>query len=163
MQANHAIEEHMTAMRHYAIRLTRNGDAADELVQETILKILTRDTDMEEVENPKSYLMRVLYNQFIDQTRVAKRRPSVPIDDMEFESPDADQDDAMTAKQVVAAMSDLPPDFADILSRHAERNQTYAEIADELDIPVGTVMSRINRARASLREKLCGSPTANCY
>ena len=163
MQLNHAIEEHMTAMRHYAVRLTRSGDAADELVQETILKVLNRDTDMSRVDSPKSYLMRVLYNNFIDQTRVAKRRPSVPIDDMDFEAPDADQAESMTAKQVVAAMAALPADFADILSRHAQQNQTYAEIADDLNIPVGTVMSRINRARASLREKLCGSPTANCF
>ena len=44
----------------------------------------------------------------------------------------------------------------------AEQQQTYAEIAQDLGIPVGTVMSRLGRARASLRQKLCGSPTANC-
>ncbi len=163
MQARHAVEEFMPAMKHYAIRLTRNGDSADELVQETILKVLNRPENTDQAENPKAYLMRTMYNQFIDQTRSAKRRPSVPIDDMEFEAPDTDQASRMTAKQIVKAMAALPRDFADILSRHAEQNQTYAEISRDLGIPIGTVMSRINRARASLRQSLCGSPTANCF
>lgn len=161
MPLKHAIEEHMAALRHYAIRLTRNADSADELVQETILKILNRP-HAPNPENPKAYLMRTLRNQFIDQTRSVKRRPSVPIDDLELEAPDADQAEKMTARQVVAAMAALPQDLADILSRLAEHQQTYAEIAADLNIPIGTVMSRLSRARASLRMKLCGSPTANC-
>ena len=99
-----------------------SSDSADELVQDTILKVLNRPEKTQEADNPKAYLMRVLYNLFIDQTRSTKRRPSVPIDDMEFEAPDADQADSMTAKQVVAAMETAleqiaaKPEFAELLA-----------------------------------------------
>lgn len=153
---HHDIEAHFPALTRFAIRLTRNTDAAHDLVQDTILKVLSRRADAETPDNTKSYMMSMLYNQFIDSYRKQARRSYVPIDDVEPVSPDAPQNLALASKEVMAAITQLPSDFSDVLFRHARDDQSYAEIADALDIPVGTVMSRMSRARSSLRAMLDG-------
>lgn len=160
MQTRHAIERHMPALRRYAISLTGNADTADDLVQDTILRMLSRaDTS---ITAPRVYMMRMLHNLFIDRTRRVKRRAAQDVDDLEIPSMDAPQNLALTAKQILAAIHSLPPGASDILIRHAQQDQSYAEIAADLNIPIGTVMSRLGRARAQLRQSLCRE-NAGCW
>ena len=151
---HHDIEAHFAALTRFAIRLTRNSDAANDLVQDMILKVLSRPASAELPDNTKSYMMTVLHNLFIDTYRKQSRRSFVPIDDVEPIASDAPQNLALASKEVLAAITALPSDFSDVLFRHARDDQSYAEIADALNIPLGTVMSRMSRARSSLRTLL---------
>lgn len=156
MENHISFEEHIPALTRFAISLTRNSDAANDLVQDTVMKVLTRDPDAEHVENVKSYLMSTLHNLFIDSTRRGKRMSNhMPIDDFDAASNDAPQNLILTAKEVVNVIEKMPSDVADVLMRHARDGQSYAEIADDLGVPVGTVMSRISRARDALKNELC--------
>lgn len=149
-------EQHVSALTRYANSLTRNQDAANDLVQDTIMKILTRDPDVEHIENEKSYLMSTLRNLFIDGTRRGKSLGvAVSIDDFDMASGEASQNLKLSTKEIVTAVTKLPSDISDVLLRHARDDQSYSEIAGDLGIPVGTVMSRMSRARQELRKTLC--------
>jgi len=149
-------EQHIPDLTRFAISLTRNKDAANDLVQDTVMKMLTREGDAEEIDNVKAFMMSTLKRLFIDGTRRAKRfDKNIDVDDMEVASHAASQNLALTAKEVMTSLGELPLEVTAPLMAHVQENKTYAEIADEAGIPVGTVMSRINRARQALKSKLC--------
>lgn len=120
------------------------------------MRMLTREDDAQEIENVKSFMMSTLKRIFIDGTRRDKRfDKSVDVDDMEMISHDAPQGLKMTAKEVMTTLSELPEDVTAPLLAHARDNKTYAEISAEEGVPIGTIMSRISRARQALKQKLC--------
>ncbi len=149
-------EEHIPSLTRFAISLTRNRDAANDLVQDTVMRMLTRDADAEEIDNPKSFMMSTLKRLFIDSTRRDKRfDKSVDVDDFELVSHEAPQGLALTAKEVMNTLTTLPIEVTAPLLAHVRDNKSYAEISQEEGVPIGTIMSRISRARAALKEKLC--------
>ena len=155
-------EPHIDSLRRFAISLTRNSDQANDLVQETILKVLSKMDEDTQIENPKAYLMSMLHNLFIDSTRRTKRRgEAVSIDDYDAPSGEASQELKQETAKILTLMEALPDEMSDVLHRHVTQEQSYQEIADDLHVPVGTVMSRISRARDALKKKLCGGDK-NC-
>jgi len=149
-------EEHIPALTRFAISLTRNRDAANDLVQDTVMRMLTRDKDAGEIDNVKSFMMSTLKRLFIDGTRRDKRfDKSVDVDDMEMISHEAPQGLKLTAKEVMSTLADLPDDVTAPLMAHVRDNKTYAEISADEGVPIGTIMSRISRARMALKQKLC--------
>lgn len=149
-------EEHIPSLTHFAISLTRNRDAANDLVQDTVMKMLTRAPDAEEIDNVKSFMMSTLKRLFIDSTRREKRfDKNVDVDDMDMASNDAPQGLKMTAKEVMVMLARLPVELTAPLLAHVRDQKTYAEISEEEGVPIGTITSRISRARAALKDKLC--------
>lgn len=147
-----------------AYRLTGNPDDAQDLVQEVLLRV-QRGLTTYVPGSLEGWLSRIATNAFLDDVRRQKRRPVEPLpEDPErvlAGAPGAD--DALAAiglpDHLQAALADLAEDFRVAVVLCDVVGQSYQEIADGLDIPVGTVRSRIHRGRALLRDALREVPT----
>lgn len=152
MAAVASFEEHLPALTRFATNLTRNGDRANDLVQDTVMRLLTRDPEAAHIDNIKSFMMSTLRNLFVDSTRRGKWfAADVDVDDLETASNDAPQDLQLATKEVIAEIGKLPEEMARTLTAHVIDGKSYTEIAREFGVPIGTVTSRINRARSNLK------------
>lgn len=147
------ITSHLPALRRYARVLTRRDQDADDLVQGALLRAFERRNQFREGADLRVWLMTVLNNHFIDQIR--SRRASEARDQAwaelnpGFVTPAGEQ--AARLSQLRQALMDLPSDQRKALHLVAIEGMGMAEAAQVLDVPVGTIMSRVSRARASLR------------
>ena len=142
-------------------RLTGNHDDTQDLVQEVLLRV-QRGLVNYQPGNLQGWLSRITTNVFLDQLRARKRRPVEPLPD----EPDrvlaggAAADDALDAAQlpdhIQEAVLTLPIDYRTVVVLSDVVGMSYGEIGDSLDIPVGTVRSRLHRGRLQLRERLEG-------
>jgi RNA polymerase sigma-70 factor (ECF subfamily) len=160
---------HMDALYAYAVNLTRNSHDAQDLVQETFIKALKNFHRYQKGTNCKAWLFRILTNTFLNQQRAKKRRRSVENDalpDIElqvaehhadqgiYRSVEAQVLDRMMSATVREAVDSLPPDFRTVLLLADLEDFSYKEIAEVVGCPVGTVMSRLYRARKQMQRKL---------
>lgn len=149
-----AFLDHRDSLRRYALSLTRARSEADDLVQETLVRALQVRADGREIRNPRPYLMRLLHNLHIDQCRA---RPRTDAADAEAEAVSGGQETRQTLREVLAALDALSPEHRAML-RMAAEGLSYAEMTVALDVPAGTVTSRLSRARAALRARLGWGP-----
>lgn len=148
---------HIRALRRYAIVLTRNPDEADDLVQETLRRVLDYRPDEANVRNWRSYLFRTLHNVLADQSyRLSRTNGIISIDDVDIPilACTPTQEELLASHMLSRAVETLPDEQKHVLLLVGLRGFSYREGADILDISVGTVMSRLNRARATLRRAL---------
>lgn len=158
---------HMTLLYNYALRLTGNEDDAKDLLQDTYLKAYRFIDKYEKETNAKAWLFRILKNSFINTYRKQARTPvQVEYDAVEefvdllkessVRSADLRKDiyDHLLEDEVVTAMESLTEEFRTIIILSDLEEMTYEEIAGILDIPLGTVRSRLHRARQAMQEKL---------
>lgn len=156
---------HLEDLHQQAVSLTGGNEArAQDLVQETLLKAYQSWDSYETGTNCRGWLMTILRNKFITEFRKRKRRPSylafeeLPdrsvLEDPEAADPAATFYESLIADDVVEALDDLPDRFRVAVILSDLRDWQYQEISDELGIPVGTVKSRLSRARGRLRERL---------
>lgn len=145
-------------LRRYALSLARRADLADDLVQTTVERAIRAAGSYDPAARLEPWLFRITRNAFIDLTR-RQRTEGVQVD--VFDMPDALPDDggrAVEARLMLQAtqqaMKTLPPEQAEILHLICIEELSYAEAAEVLDIPKGTVMSRLSRARLALAERL---------
>ncbi len=143
--------DHQNLLYRYAMSLTRAQAQADDLVQETFIRALQARAKGREIENPKAYLMRLLHNLHIDGIRVGKRAGEAP--EIEEAVPPA-QEMQMTLQEVLAALDTLPETQKHLLWQIGVEGMSYADLAEELDLPEGTITSRLSRARSALRSRL---------
>jgi len=142
-----------------AYRLAGNHDDAQDLVQEVLVRV-QRGLATYRPGSMEGWLSRITTNAFLDEVRRRKRRPLDLVgDDIERTPVEAPQvEDAMAAEQlpdhVQDALRALPEDYRAAVVLCDVVGLSYTEIADALDVPVGTVRSRIHRGRAQLREVL---------
>ena len=135
----------------YARYLTGNRDNADELMQDIALQVLGSPDKLVEITHPKAYLKSMLHNRFLDQCRKqARMPPQVGIEDSEIE--DTRKDCSLELTETHAAIALLPTEQRKILLLRVNDDMTYEGLAEHLCLPLGTVMSRLNRARAQLRQ-----------
>ena len=154
-----------------ALRMTRNPADAEDLVQETYLRAYRGFEGFREGTNLKAWLYRILTNTFINQYRAAKRRPEqVDLDDVEDlylyrrlggleavaagRGPEAEVIDAIPEAAVKEALESLPEQFRMAVLLADVEGFAYKEIAEILDVPIGTVMSRLHRGRKQLQKRL---------
>ncbi|MDP5031866.1 MAG: RNA polymerase sigma factor [Paraglaciecola sp.] len=139
-------------LRRFAFSLTGSVADADDIVQITIEKILSRGMP-EDVELSK-WAFKVCRNVWIDEYRARKVRLAATQNPELQEEACTDNEENIAAKETLAqvniAMQTLPNDQRSILSLVAVQGLSYKEVAETLDVPVGTVMSRLSRARTSL-------------
>jgi RNA polymerase sigma factor (sigma-70 family) len=159
---------HIDSMYNFAFRLTNDEDDANDLVQDTYMKAFRFINSFQEGTNAKAWLFRILKNSFINDYRKKSKEPSKvdyqevetvynSTEDAEFESTsdlriEAVQD--MIGDEVAMALNGLPVDFRTVIILCDIEGFTYEEMAKILDIPIGTVRSRLHRARNLLKEKL---------
>jgi RNA polymerase sigma-70 factor (ECF subfamily) len=142
-------------LRAYALFLTGNRADADDLVQDTAVRLLGAADRFEEGTNFKAWAFRVLRNRFLNEF-VAKRRRTRPLHELDdgFASVFPDQMDGLELKDLVRQFMRLPPEFRSVLALAGGANMSYEEIAAISGCAVGTVKSRVHRARAALEALL---------
>ena len=162
------IIHHIPRLRRYARLLTGDVHRADDLVQDTLERAcvkwalwqprvaLAGQVQAEPLLQLRAWLFTVMHNLFINQLRGKhSRRDTVPIDDVERESIGRDPGLQMDLER---GLAQLPADQREVLLLVALEDFSYAEAAILIDVPIGTVMSRLSRARARLSELMEGAP-----
>lgn len=145
-------------LRRFALSLCRSTDIADDLVQLTCQKALTNKDGFVAGTRMDAWLFRILRNSWIDLIRKRKNEgQSIDIDEA-YDVPGqsgADQaDNRLMLAQTLEAVHSLPDDQRELLLLVCVEELSYKETAEVLDIPIGTVMSRLARARKQLGEQL---------
>jgi RNA polymerase sigma-70 factor (ECF subfamily) len=156
--------EYMDTLYRYAMVLTRNRTEAEDLVQETYLRAMRAMRRLRAGSNIKSWLLVILRNIWLNQLRRRRTTPKmVEIDvdettaDVVVETskgPHAFYVSKLECEQVREAIQQLPMDFREVILLREYEELSYQEIASVLGCPVGTVMSRLARARSKLRPLL---------
>jgi RNA polymerase sigma-70 factor (ECF subfamily) len=148
------VREHTRTVYAHALRFFGDPTAADDTVQEVWIKVYRSLDSFDGRARFSTWLYRVTRNACLDAVRAGARRP-VPVDVVDVVAAPGDLADevALTAS-VEQAMRTLAPEDRDALSAVALYGLTYAELAETLKIPVGTVKSRVFRARRSLAHQL---------
>lgn len=147
------VRPHIAALHRVAWRWTRNRHAAEDLVQDTLLKVVDRIAEMRRIEQLRPWLVKVMYRHFVDLYRRDKRSP---VDHAIEVRPDltagADPIEALEWQQMLAgALECLEPDHRDVILLHDVEGYTGPEVAEILGISPGTVKSRLHRARERLK------------
>jgi RNA polymerase sigma-70 factor, ECF subfamily len=151
------------SLRRYARSLVRNADEAEDLVHDALVRAYERKSSFRRGANLRTWLLSIVHNAHIDRLRKSKsmmRRHNEAAVDIEPAIP-ADQEHAVRLKQVRDAFFNLPEEQREALHLVAIEDLSYQEAASALGIPVGTLMSRISRARAQLREFESKSPSVS--
>jgi RNA polymerase sigma-70 factor (ECF subfamily) len=147
------IEECVPALRRYARALTRNADRADDLVQDCLERAIRKQALWRPTGSLQSWLFRILLNIYRNDLRSQRRRSDqVPLDMMIVEPAVAPaQPGRIALAEMAKAIDTLPGDQREALLLVVLEGQSYSDAADILSIPIGTLMSRLGRARAALR------------
>ena len=143
----------LDTLRRYARSLVRNADDAEDLVHDALVRAYEGQDSFRRGGSLRKWLLSVVHNTHIDRLRRARsqtRRAEESAGIMDASQPAA-QDHAVRLRQVRDAFFDLPEEQREALHLVAIEDLSYQEAADALGIPVGTLMSRISRARARLR------------
>ncbi|KRE03202.1 hypothetical protein ASE61_11970 [Bosea sp. Root670] len=153
------IEAQIPALRRFARSLARNPDDADELVQDTLLQALSRWRQLRRPESIRAWLFQILFNLHRTSGRGRQRDLARFTDDDCADHPDptGDPTQALHLGDTLAALARLPQDQRIALELVAMEDMTYEEVARVTEVPIGTVMSRLSRARERLRSELEGS------
>ncbi len=158
-QFAHAALSHVDSLYGTALRLTRRAADAEDLVQDTYLKAFRASHQFEPGTNMKAWLYTILHNTFRNMRRHDGRNP-VEVDSDAVDRAAADVEGSPTPEQILArgtidadlqaALDALPDSFRQAVWLRDVEELSYAEMAKVLDIPIGTVMSRISRGRRAL-------------
>jgi len=140
-------------LRRFAYALTGERDLAEDLVQSCLERAVARFHQWQPDRRLRPWLFAILHNLHVD----ARRRPhrGVPLDEVpDLPARDASPEERISAHEALEAIDRLPEDQRDVLILVGLNELSYAEAASVLGIPPGTLMSRLHRARARLREML---------
>jgi RNA polymerase sigma-70 factor, ECF subfamily len=158
---------HMDALYNFAIRLANDPNDAEDLVQDTIVKAYRFFSSYERGTNAKAWLFRILKNSYINNYRKQSKQPyQVDYDEIStyYESVRSERSDTTDMEQIMyrellddevtKALNKLPEDFRTVVLLCDIEGFTYEEIANMLDVPIGTIRSRLHRGRNLLRTSL---------
>ncbi len=160
---------HQAELFGVAMRICRDPDTAKDLVQETLLRAMVAWESFQPGSNLRAWLFRILTNAFINgyrkrrrHQRFATERPGDALNALYGRDQDHtdDLEDAMfgdeLCDEVKSALDRLGPEYRDVVERADLKGEKYKDIADALHVPIGTVMSRLFRARRVLETELAG-------
>jgi RNA polymerase sigma factor (sigma-70 family) len=147
------IEPLIPALRRYARSLMRDSAAADDLVQDTLERSISRWHQRRADGDARTWMFTILHNLAMNRLRQTTRRGRhVTIDDADESAMarPSTQEDGLRQTDIMAAVQRLPEDQRSVLLLISVEDLSYADAARVLDVPIGTVMSRLTRARAKL-------------
>ncbi len=158
--------EHERSIYSTALRLTRNPDEAEDLMQEALLRAYRAFGQFKRGTNFKAWILKIVLNTFINRYRKRKREPA--LDSLEGENLDLERTAALAdnsspeeqviesrlSEEIKAAIDALPEQFRTTLWLCEVEGLSYEEAAKVTGVPLGTVRSRLSRARNMMREKL---------
>jgi RNA polymerase sigma-70 factor, ECF subfamily len=154
---------HVPSLLRVARRLSRDQAAAEDLVQETMLLAWRGRHQFREGTNARAWLFRILFHQFYSQGRKLRTEPqTVPPSALARETAAGfrARSSMLEAVEMNEALAALTPEHRAVLLLAVVEGFTCEEIAGIVSAPIGTVMSRLSRARQALRERLSGTPCA---
>lgn len=154
-----AILAEIPRLRRYARALMRGSEAADDLVQDCLERAIANIDNWKTDDSPRRWLFTVMHNIFIDQMRKSRRRGEqsmLPLETGEALSVSAVEMDGAATREILDALQAIGPDRRAALLMVGVEGYSYAEAAEILGIPAGTLMSRISRGREELRAVLEG-------
>ncbi len=164
---NDEIIPHLDSLYNFALRLTTDHSDAEDLVQDTIVKAFRFFDSYEKGTNAKAWLFRILKNSFINNYRKSQKKPqSVDYDEVSsyYESVRAERTDTSDLENIIFrnlmddnftnALAKLPEDFRTVVLLCDVDGFTYEEISNMLDVPIGTIRSRLHRGRNLLKTEL---------
>ncbi len=158
---------HLDALYNFALRLTSDPNDAEDLVQDTIVKAYRFFSSYEKGTNAKAWLFRILKNSYINNYRKQSKQPNqVDYDEVAtfYETIRAERTDTSDLEDrmfrelidddISNALEELPEDFRTVVLLCDVEGFTYEEIANMLDVPIGTIRSRLHRGRNLLKAEL---------
>lgn len=158
------VRPHISYLYRLAYRFCGNPEDAEDLVQDLFIKLYPRCDELEGVEKLRPWLVTSLYRMFVDGTRRQKRSPLELIDDevafyetadgSESESPERELAEDQHIEQLQTAFQRMSEEHRVLLTLHDIEGYRLVELQEMLDVPVGTLKSRIHRARARMRRLL---------
>jgi RNA polymerase sigma-70 factor (ECF subfamily) len=172
---NKVMVPYMDVLYNYGLYLTGDREEASDLLQETYLKAFRFFDKFEPGTNAKAWLYRIMRNTFINEYRRVKRLPDLVQYDEQISAyqmlPREDEKTDLRTQingelfedEIAGAITSLPEKFKSVIVLRDVEDLPYEEIADALEIPVGTVRSRLHRARAILFAKLRDYAVAKGY
>jgi len=150
------LELHIASMRRYARALTRERADADDLVQEALMRAVARADTFKTGTNLRAWLFTILHNVHVNRVRGRSARgDEVPFEDVEERlvvSPR--QEESVELREIMRVVRSLPDEQRAVLLLVAVEGLKYDEVAKVLGVPIGTVMSRLSRAREAVRTRL---------
>ena len=150
--------QHIDDIYRTAMRLTREAGEAEDLVQETYMQAWKSFQNYEIGTNCRAWLYKILFNKF-DHHRRKKYTQAKYFQEadeliLDMAAQKTSVPEHLTDREVIAALADLPEHYSSVVLLADVHEFDYKEVAQILDIPIGTVMSRLNRARKQLRKSL---------
>jgi RNA polymerase sigma-70 factor, ECF subfamily len=155
--ANADLVEHIPRLRRYARALTRNAALADDLVQDTLERALRKLDLWRPNSDLRAWLFTLMHNLFVNRVRDSKP-DATSLDEAQDTPVAGGQMSALGLRDIESALAALPSEQREVILLVALEQFGYAETAEILGIPLGTVMSRLSRAREKLRERLTDAP-----
>jgi RNA polymerase sigma-70 factor (ECF subfamily) len=148
------VTKHVAALRRYALVLVADPQEADDLVQESLSRVLAHMRAWRPIRDLRAYLFSTMHNVFIDSTRKRHNRADhIPIEDvMATLSLPANQPRRLEFRDLLQALAALPEQQREVVLLVGLEGMSYLEAARVLDVPVGTIMSRLSRGREALRQ-----------
>ncbi|CAG8863737.1 ECF RNA polymerase sigma factor SigR [Pseudomonas fluorescens] len=156
---DHQWREMLQRLRRFALWLTREASSADDLVQATVERALSRSGQRRDGDSLRPWLFAILYRLFIDGKRRERRHARWLAWFGRAEEAGAETEAIVQAQAGLEAFARLSAEQRALLLLVSVEGLSYKEAALALDVPIGTVMSRLSRARGALRELTEGSPT----
>jgi RNA polymerase sigma factor (sigma-70 family) len=149
------VELYYESLYRYAFRLSGAAADADDLTQETFCKAQAQFKQLCDRSRARPWLFSILRNIYLHRLRTTRQHSTVPLDSV-AELPDAlpEQLPDVDVAQLQAALDELPEVFRTPIILYYFEEFSYRDIAEQMDLPIGTVMSRLARAKGTLRQRL---------
>ncbi len=151
------VDAHYAPLYRFALSLARNGADAGDLVQQTFFVWATKGDTIREATKAKSWLFTTLYREFLRGRRRDARATSIedlPPGEKDLAAEDVDRVSKIDAALVMTALQSVDETFRAPLTLFYLEDMSYQEIAQALEVPIGTVMSRLSRGKSQLRTVL---------
>jgi RNA polymerase sigma-70 factor (ECF subfamily) len=160
------LEPLIPALRRYARALVRDRSAADDLVQDGLERALSRWHQRRADADVRSWVFAILHNLAVNRMRqMARHGAHLPLEDVAEPGQPPTQEGTLRHRDLLRALDNLPEEQRNVLLLVSVEDLSYAEAAKVLDVPLGTVMSRLARGRERLRQAMEGqaAPAARTH
>lgn len=157
------VDSHYQALFRFGMSLTKNVDAAADLVQETFCIWAAKGDQLRDRSKAKTWLFTTLHREFLNQRRRASRFSDEPMEEELMEAEESSEGEAerqMDGQRAVELLASLDESYRAPLALFYIQQHSYKEIAEILDIPIGTVMSRLSRGKEMLRKRMMEEPSS---
>ena len=154
------VDTHYQALYRFGVSLAKSPDRAADLVQQTFCIWAQKGHQLKDRTKAKTWLFTTLYREHLGNARRSQRYPETELEDAQHEIPGNEDhsDRKLDARRALDLLDQLDETFRAPLTLFYLQQHSYKEIASILDIPIGTVMSRISRGKEQLRKKMTAEP-----